>query len=126
MQRYHFTFAGRPLARTGRTLRKKVFGASTTQRRNPSIACGSGQAYSAGRDRAKLQSTSIDGRSRSSRTQREGGKMKFESRRAIRCAIGAIILCFLGITWARSQSAAPGTDQKPQMSEEAFKNIQVL
>ena len=52
--------------------------------------------------------------------------MKFQSRRAICCAMGTMVLCLLGATWARSQSAAPGTDQKPQMSEEAFKNIQVL
>jgi photosynthetic reaction center cytochrome c subunit len=51
---------------------------------------------------------------------------KFQSRRAIRCAMGAIILCLVGTTWARSQSTKAGADQKPQMSEEAFKNIQVL
>src|SRR5260370_2690067 len=56
--------------------------------------------------------------------------MKFQSRRQsrrlIRCAMGTLILCLLGTPWARSQSAKTGTDQKPQMSEEAFKNIQVL
>jgi photosynthetic reaction center cytochrome c subunit len=52
--------------------------------------------------------------------------MKFKSRRAIRCAMGTMILCLLGTPWARSQSAKTGTDQKPQLSEEAFKNIQVL
>ncbi len=52
--------------------------------------------------------------------------MKFQSRRAIRCAMGTMILCLLASPWARSQSAKAGTDQKPQMSEEAFKNIQVL
>src|SRR3979490_2775555 len=52
--------------------------------------------------------------------------MKFKSRRAIRCAMGTMILCLLGPPWARSQSAKTGTDQKPQLSEEAFKNIQVL
>jgi hypothetical protein len=40
--------------------------------------------------------------------------------------MGTMILCFLGTPGARSQSAKTGTDQKPQMSEEAFKNIQVL
>src|SRR6266478_28493 len=63
---------------------------------------------------------------RSSRTAREGGKMKFQSSRPIHCAMGTMILCLLGTTCARSQSAKAGTDQKPQMSEEAFKNIQVL
>jgi photosynthetic reaction center cytochrome c subunit len=52
--------------------------------------------------------------------------MKFKSRRAIRCAMGTMILCFLGTPWARGQSAKTGTDQKPELSEEAFKNIQVL
>jgi photosynthetic reaction center cytochrome c subunit len=52
--------------------------------------------------------------------------MKFESRRAILGAMGTLILCLLGAPWARSQSAMGGADQKPQMSEDAFKNIQVL
>jgi photosynthetic reaction center cytochrome c subunit len=52
--------------------------------------------------------------------------MKLHRRRAIHCAMGTMILCLLGTTWARGQSAKTGTDQKPQMSEEAFKNIQVL
>ncbi|HEV2521307.1 MAG TPA: photosynthetic reaction center cytochrome c subunit family protein [Candidatus Acidoferrales bacterium] len=46
--------------------------------------------------------------------------MKFEFRRAICCAMGTMVLCFLGTTCARSQAA------KPKMSEEVFKNIQVL
>ena len=52
--------------------------------------------------------------------------MKLQSRQAIRCAVGTMILCLLATPWARSQAAKTGTDQKPQMSEEAFKNIQVL
>jgi len=40
--------------------------------------------------------------------------------------MGTMILCLLGTTCARSQSAKAGTDQKPQMSEEAFKNVQLL
>lgn len=52
--------------------------------------------------------------------------MKFQSRRVILSVMGAMLLCLLGATWARSQSAKAGTDQKPEMSEEAFKNIQVL
>jgi photosynthetic reaction center cytochrome c subunit len=52
--------------------------------------------------------------------------MMFESRRAILCATGTMVLCLLGTPWARSQSAMAGADQKPQMSEDAFKNIQVL
>ena len=46
--------------------------------------------------------------------------MKFEFRRAICGAMGTMVLCFLGTTCARSQAA------KPKMSEEVFKNIQVL
>jgi photosynthetic reaction center cytochrome c subunit len=49
--------------------------------------------------------------------------MKFQSRRAIRCGVGTMILCLLGTPWARSQT---GADQKPEMSEHAFKNVQVL
>jgi photosynthetic reaction center cytochrome c subunit len=52
--------------------------------------------------------------------------MKFESKRAIRCGVGTLILCLVGSTWAYSQSTKAATDQKPQMSEDAFKNIQVL
>ena len=52
--------------------------------------------------------------------------MKFQSRRTIRCAVGTVILCFLGTSWARRRSRKPGADQKPQMSEDAFKNIQVF
>ena len=52
--------------------------------------------------------------------------MKFVFSRTNRCVVGTMILCLLGTTGARGQAAKPGTDQKPQMSEEAFKNIQVL
>jgi len=52
--------------------------------------------------------------------------MKFESRRVIHSAVGTMVLCLLGTPWARSQSANAGANTKPQMSEEAFKNIQVL
>lgn len=52
--------------------------------------------------------------------------MKLQSRRVIHCAVGTMVLCILGAPWARSQSNTAGTDQKPRMSEEAFKNIQVL
>jgi photosynthetic reaction center cytochrome c subunit len=53
--------------------------------------------------------------------------MKFQSRRAIRCAMATMVLCLLANAAARSQSTSTtGADQKPQMSEEAFKNIQVL
>ena len=52
--------------------------------------------------------------------------MNFEISRAIRCAAGTAILCLLMITGAHSQAAKPGTDAKQQLSQDAFKNIQVL
>ncbi len=52
--------------------------------------------------------------------------MKLQSRRAIFCAMGTMILCLLGTTWAHSQADKPAMGQKPQMSEDVFKNIQVL
>ncbi|MGH9678881.1 MAG: photosynthetic reaction center cytochrome c subunit family protein [Candidatus Acidiferrales bacterium] len=52
--------------------------------------------------------------------------MNFESRRVILCAVGTLSLCLLGITNARSQDAGASADQKPKMSQEAFKNVQVL
>ena len=52
--------------------------------------------------------------------------MKLQSRRTIHGAVGTIVMCLLGTPWAHSQTAKPGADQKPQMSEDAFKNIQVL
>jgi photosynthetic reaction center cytochrome c subunit len=52
--------------------------------------------------------------------------MRFQSRRAILSAVVTMAVCLLGTPWARSQSAMAGADQKPQMSEDAFKNIQVL
>ena len=52
--------------------------------------------------------------------------MKFESRPMIRRAAGTVVLCLLAISGARAQGMKAGADQKPQMSEDAFKNIQVL
>jgi photosynthetic reaction center cytochrome c subunit len=52
--------------------------------------------------------------------------MKLGLWRAIRCAIGTMTVCLLGIAAAHGQAARAGTDQKPQMAEEAFKNVQVL
>ncbi len=51
--------------------------------------------------------------------------MNLQFRRAIRCAMGTMILCLLITTALYSQSAMPGAGKK-QMSEDAFKNIQVL
>jgi photosynthetic reaction center cytochrome c subunit len=55
-----------------------------------------------------------------------GGNMKFESRQAISCAMGIMVLCLLGTAGASGQAGKTGADPKPQMSQDAFKNIQVL
>ena len=52
--------------------------------------------------------------------------MKFGSRGAIRGALATVVVCLLGMGGARGQGGQAGTEQKPQMSEEAFKNVQVL
>lgn len=52
--------------------------------------------------------------------------MKFESRTAIRCAVGTMALCLVWAAGTSGQDAKPAAGAKPQMSEEAFKNIQVL
>jgi photosynthetic reaction center cytochrome c subunit len=57
---------------------------------------------------------------------KEGGKMNLQFRRAIRCAMGTTILCLLVTTASYSQSVISGGGQKPQMSQDVFKNIQVL
>jgi photosynthetic reaction center cytochrome c subunit len=46
--------------------------------------------------------------------------MKFGSRGAIRGAVTTLAVCLIGAGWARGQ------EQKPQLAEDAFKNIQVL
>jgi photosynthetic reaction center cytochrome c subunit len=52
--------------------------------------------------------------------------MNFACTRTIRCAVGTMVLCLLGTPWAHGQSAAGGANPKPQMSEDAFRNVQVL
>jgi photosynthetic reaction center cytochrome c subunit len=49
--------------------------------------------------------------------------MKFGSSGAIRCAVATVAVCLLGTGGAFGQG---GAEQKPQMAEDAFKNIQVL
>src|SRR5947209_6636228 len=46
--------------------------------------------------------------------------MKFGSRGAIRSAAGTVAMCLLAMGWAQGQA------EKPQMADDAFKNIQVL
>jgi photosynthetic reaction center cytochrome c subunit len=46
--------------------------------------------------------------------------MKFGSGGAIRGAVTTLVVCLIGAGWARGQ------EQKPQLAEDAFKNIQVL
>jgi photosynthetic reaction center cytochrome c subunit len=50
--------------------------------------------------------------------------MKFGSRGAIRGALATVVVCLLGMGGARGQVGP--AEPKPQMSEEAFKNVQVL
>src|ERR1700733_8481412 len=55
-----------------------------------------------------------------------GGDMKLGSRRTIQYAVGIMMVCLLGMGLAQGQNGEPAAAQKPLMSEEAFKNIQVL
>ena len=52
--------------------------------------------------------------------------MKLGSRRAIRCAVGTLVVCLMGMVSAHGQGGQAATAQKPQMAEDAFKNVQVL
>lgn len=52
--------------------------------------------------------------------------MNFDFRRAIHSAMAILTMCLLGTTWAHGQAAMGGSGDKAQMSDEAFKNIQVL
>lgn len=49
--------------------------------------------------------------------------MKFGSGGAIRCAVATLVVCVMGTGGAHGQA---GPEQKPEMADEAFKNIQVL
>src|SRR5262249_39807489 len=52
-----------------------------------------------------------------------GDNMKFRSRRVLLGSIATIVLSLLGAMLASGQA---GQEQKPQMAEEVFKNVQVL
>jgi photosynthetic reaction center cytochrome c subunit len=52
--------------------------------------------------------------------------MMLHSGRKIRYAMAIMTLCLMGESWAHGQAGKTGMDQKPQMSEDAFKNVQVL
>ena len=52
--------------------------------------------------------------------------MMLHSGRIIRYALAIMTLCLMGQSWAHGQASKAGADQKPQMSEDAFKNVQVL
>lgn len=52
--------------------------------------------------------------------------MNFDFRRVIHCAMAILTMCLLGTTWAHGQADMGGSGDKPEMSEHAFKNIQVL
>ena len=52
--------------------------------------------------------------------------MMLHSGRKIRCALAIMTLCLMANSGAHGQASKTGADQKPQMSEDAFKNVQVL
>jgi hypothetical protein len=52
--------------------------------------------------------------------------MKIGMSRAVRWTMGAMVACLMVILSAHGQTPDAGTTQKPLMSEDAFKNIQVL
>src|ERR1700746_4097879 len=52
--------------------------------------------------------------------------MMLHSGRKIRYAMAIMTLCLMGKSGAHAQAGETGMDQKPQMSEDAFKNVQVL
>ena len=52
--------------------------------------------------------------------------MKLGSRRTIHYAVATMIVCLMGISLARGQNGQPAAGEKPLMSEDVFKNIQVL
>ncbi len=52
--------------------------------------------------------------------------MKLGSRRTIHRALGTLVVCLLGMGLAYGQNDQAGTAQKPLMSQDVFKNVQVL
>ena len=52
--------------------------------------------------------------------------MKLGSRRTIHYAVATMIVCLMGIALARGQNGQPAAGEKPLMSEDVFKNLQVL
>lgn len=52
--------------------------------------------------------------------------MRFEVRRKILCAIGTAVFCLLSSSLVSGQATPAAPAQKPQMSDEVFKNVQVL
>jgi photosynthetic reaction center cytochrome c subunit len=54
------------------------------------------------------------------------GEMKANLAKRILTAAGIAAFCLLGCVIARGQGTGAGTEQKPQMVEQAFKNVQLL
>ena len=52
--------------------------------------------------------------------------MKLGSKRKIHQLLGTMMVCLLGIAAARAQTGPAATNQKEPMSEDVFKNVQVL
>jgi len=52
--------------------------------------------------------------------------MRLGLRRKVFCGLGTAVVCLLGASWVRGQATPATPAQKPQMSDEVFKNVQVL
>ena len=52
--------------------------------------------------------------------------MTVESKRLIHYVLGTLLACSIGIPLAHGQAAGPGTEQKPLMAKDVFKNVQLL
>lgn len=52
--------------------------------------------------------------------------MQGTSKRSVHYALGALILCLMGIPSVHGQAANPNAAQKPLMAEDVFKNVQIL
>jgi photosynthetic reaction center cytochrome c subunit len=60
------------------------------------------------------------------RRGRNEGSMNLGSKAVLYYALGTVIACFTGVPLAHGQAARPGTEQKPLMAEDVFKNVQLL
>src|SRR5882724_482136 len=52
--------------------------------------------------------------------------MQLASKRRIDYVLGTVLACLMGIPLAHAQATGPGTEQKPLLAEDVFKNVQLL